>query len=134
LFRAAAVHSGAVNLKLDLAPIRLAIDQSIPCGLLVNELVSNSLKHAFPEGRSGDVYVELQPAEEEGLLRLRVSDTGVGLPSGFDLKRSTSLGLRLVSDLSRQMGGKLEVGTGPGAVFTVKFQASGKGDGENKGK
>ena len=124
LFRALVATPGSIQLQLDLAPIRLGIDQAIPCGLLVNELVSNALKHAFPQGRTGQVRVELQPVEGEPEGRLRVADNGVGLPTDFDLNQLTSLGLQLVSGLTRQIGGRLEVGTGPGAVFSVIFRSS----------
>ena len=123
LFRALASTSGAIRLDLDLAPVQLGIDQAIPCGLLVNELFSNALKHGFPNGRTGEVRVELQPLADGPGWRLRVADTGVGLPAGFDLKHLTSLGLQLISDLSRQIGGRLEIGPGPGAVFEVSFQS-----------
>ena len=65
--------------------------------------------------------VELQPVAGGPAVRLRVADNGVGLPAGFYLERLTSLGLRLAPDLARQMGGKLEIGPGPGAVFDVVF-------------
>jgi two-component sensor histidine kinase len=122
LFRTLLSSPGTVKLNIDIAEFRLVIDQAIPCGLLVNELVSNSLKHAFPEGRTGEIRVELQPVEG-GFLRLKISDNGTGLPQGFELKNLTSLGLNLVSDLSHQMGGKLGIGPGPGAVFEVTFKA-----------
>jgi len=120
-FRALAPSPGAVQLELNLAPVRVEMDQAMPCGLLVNELVSNSLKHGFPDGHTGALRVELQPVDGGPQLRLRVSDTGVGLPEGFAPGRATSLGLQLVTDLAKQLGGALE--TGPGAVFTVTFTA-----------
>jgi two-component sensor histidine kinase len=121
LFHALVARRGAVQFHQDLASVHLGLDQAIPCGLLVNELVSNCLKHAFPDGRAGEVRVELQPVAGGPAVRLRVADNGVGLPAGFDLKRLTSLGLQLAPDLARQMGGKLEIGPGPGAVFEVTF-------------
>ena len=124
LFRALGSNSGAIRLHLDLAPVQLGIDQTIPCGLLVNELFSNALKHGFPNGRAGEVRVELQPLADGPGWRLRVADDGVGLPAGFDLKHLTTLGLQLIGDLSRQIGGRLEIGPGPGAVFEIVFQAS----------
>ena len=85
---------------------------------MVNELMTNSLKHAFPEGRSGAVRVSLQN-EESGPVILQVGDNGVGLPSDFETKRRGSLGLQLVSDLAKQLSGELVVGPGP--LFTVTF-------------
>ena len=97
------------------------MDQATPCGLLVNELISNCLKHGFPDGRAGEVRVELHTLDGGAQLRLRVSDTGVGLPDDFETRRSNSLGLQLASDLARQLGGKLELAPEPGAVFVMTF-------------
>lgn len=119
LFRAEAATPGAVQLHLELDPLHLEIDQAIPCGLLVNELVSNALKHAFPEARRGEVRVELRALVDGAGWRLRVADDGVGLPPDFDLQQLTSLGLKLVTVLTHQIGGQLEIGAGPGAVFEV---------------
>ena len=120
LFRSLAGQTSEVTLQLDLAPMTLEIDQAIPCGLIVNELASNCLKHGFPHGRPGGVRVEL--AALDGRIRLRVTDSGVGLPPGFELAKINSLGLGLVSDLARQLRGQLEIGPGPGATFTVTFE------------
>ena len=108
-FRAQSAQAGAVQLELDLAPARVEMDLAIPCGLLVNELISNALKHAFPEGRPGEVRVQLASANGGTHLRLRVSDNGVGLAADFDARRGLSLGLQLVGDLARQLGGTLEI-------------------------
>ena len=124
LVRAQAARPGTIHLDLDIASVEVVMDQAIPCGLLVNELVSNSLKHGFPDGRTGEVRVELQPVDGGPQVRLRVSDTGVGLPADFEAKRRDSLGLQLVSDLARQLRGTLEIGPGPAAVFTVTFTAA----------
>jgi PAS domain S-box-containing protein len=124
LFRALMVISGEIQLHLELVPVHLEIDQAIPCGLLVNELVSNALKHGFPNGGTGEVRVELQPAADGPGWRLRVADNGVGLPASFDLKHLTTLGMQLIGDLSRQIGGQVSIGPGPGTVFEVTFQAS----------
>jgi two-component sensor histidine kinase len=121
LFRAHVLRPAAVALHLNLPSVRLGIDRAIPCGLLVNELVSNAFKHGFPEGRQGEVRVELQAIPDGPGLRLRVADNGIGLPADFHLNRLSSLGLRLVPDLARQMGGTLTIGSGPGAVFDVAF-------------
>ncbi len=120
LFRA---HGGAAtqaNLVLDLAPVEVEIDQAIPCGLIVNELLTNSLKHGFVEGRSGEVRVSLRPQGDTS-VRLEVSDTGVGLPADFETRLLKSLGMQLITDLARQLGGRPDVGAGPGAMFTMTF-------------
>ena len=116
--------SCTIRLQMDLAPGLLEIDKAIPCGLLVNELVTNVLKHAYPDGRSGVLRVELQALEGGPVWRLRVADDGVGLPPEFDLAQLTSLGLKVVGDLARQLGGRLEICAGPGAVFEVDFRGN----------
>lgn len=116
--------TASVRLTSSLASLQLGLDQALPCGLLVNELISNSLKHAFPDGRAGEVSVELQPALTGPLWRLQVSDTGAGLPADFAIDRQSSMGLQLVSQLCHQIGGTLEVQSRPGqgAVFSVSFE------------
>ena len=120
-FRTLTTSQGAVQLHVDLASVQVEMDQAVSCGLLVNELISNCLKHGFPAGRTGEVRLELQRVDGMPELRLRMSDTGVGLPADFEAKRGHSLGLQLVSDMARQLDGRLEIGPGPGAVFTVTF-------------
>ena len=121
LFRSLGGQPGAVRLILDLAPVQLDIDQAIPCGLIVNELASNSFKHGFPDGRTGDLWISLSTLEDGSRLSLSVKDSGVGLSADFDSKRQRSLGLQLVSDLARQLQGSLKIGPGPEAVFEVIF-------------
>ena len=121
LFHSLVADPESIQLRLDVASVGLDVNQAVPCGLLINELVSNCLKHAFPDGRAGEVRVEVQPVDGGPALRLRVADNGVGLPADFDLRQLRSLGLQLVSDLVGQLQGRLEIGRGPGAVFEVVF-------------
>lgn len=118
LARSLSIGPDRVHLHLDVASAGVDLDQAIPCGLIVNELVTNAFKHGFPKGRSGEVWIELQQSGETG-LRLRVRDNGVGLPNDLEGAREKSLGLRLVSDLVRQLRGTLVVG--PGSSFEVTF-------------
>ncbi len=111
----------AICLQLDLASVQIGMEQALPCGLLATELISNCLKHGFSGDQCGEVRVELQPINGGPQLRLRVSDTGVGLAPDFEERRRHSLGLRLVANLASQMHGVLEIGPGPAAVFTVTF-------------
>ena len=134
-FKTQELHRGSVRLTLNLGSVQSDMDQAQAAGLLLNELVSNCLKHGFPEGRTGEVCVELQPAHDQdsppdGRWCLRVSDTGVGLAPDFEDKRKTSLGLQLVTDLSHQLGGTLVIDSVPGAgarfqlVFPVETPAA----------
>ena len=121
LFRGQNTAPATVQLALQLSPESLPIDLAIPCGLIVNELLTNSLKHGFAQSSGGEVRLVLQ-REPDGRIRLQVSDTGAGLPADFDSRRGGSLGLQLVSDLARQIGGVLEIGPPPQAVFAVLFR------------
>ncbi len=124
-FRAGGAPAGSVGLELELDSVVVGMDQAIPCGLLVNELISNSLKHGFPGDRAGTVRVELRAAGAGGRLRLRVVDDGVGLPPDFAARRVQSLGLELVTGLAEQLGGSLEIGPAPAAAFAVVFDPVG---------
>ncbi len=117
------LNPGTVQLDLALATLQVSLDQATPCGLMMSELMSNCLKHGFPDGRGGKIAISLQPLNEARRWRLVVSDNGVGLPADFADKRGKSLGLQLVGDLAAQMGGTLHIGAGPQAVFTVEFSA-----------
>jgi PAS domain S-box-containing protein len=107
LFRAYAIDSGRVTLHVDAVDVSLDIDEAIPFGLILNELLTNCLKHAFPAGR-GRIEVVVSPAGE-GYVRLLVRDDGVGLPRDVDLHDARTLGLRLVERLARQLSGAVEV-------------------------
>jgi PAS domain S-box-containing protein len=117
------VNLGAVHLQLDMETLQVGLDQATPAGMLISELVSNSLKHAFPAGRAGAIDIALHPLDTPGQWRLRVSDTGIGLAPDFEEQRKASLGLQLAGDMATQMGGALHIGAGPQAVFTVDFKA-----------
>jgi PAS domain S-box-containing protein len=121
LFRSYEVNAGAVTLNVEAEDVLLGVDTAIPCGLIINELVSNSLKHAFPGATRGAINITLRPDGGERLT-LCVSDDGVGLPEGFDLLDTPSLGLQLVNTLARQLGGEVEVGDGAGARFSITFR------------
>jgi PAS domain S-box-containing protein len=116
-------QAGAVRLRLALDPVEVSMNQAITCGLLVNELLSNGLKHGFPGGLEGEIAVELRARDGAGRMQLRVSDTGIGLPADFVRRQAESLGLQLASDLAGQLGGSLQVGPAPSAVFAVDFTA-----------
>lgn len=100
---------------------RLGLDEAVPCGLIINELLTNSLKHAFPDGRKGEIWLEL--CEVGDAVDLRYRDNGIGLPPGLDIKRADSLGMQLISDLAAQLGGTLESEAGNHAAFRLKFRS-----------
>ncbi len=92
---------------------------AVPCGLIINELTSNSLKYAFPADTSGEVNITFGRADAQYILR--ISDTGVGLPDDFDPERGKSLGMKLVHMLTGQLCGELEHRNGVGTTFEIKF-------------
>lgn len=102
-----------IRFTLEADEIRLAIDAAIPCGLIINELVSNAYKHAFPDGRTGAVNVVLK-RRSPGFIVMRVADTGRGIPLGLDLRRTESLGMQLVFTLAQQIQGEIEIKSSPG--------------------
>lgn len=125
LWRSHGALAGKVRLELAVAPVALPIEAAVPCGLILNELAGNALKHAFPDNSSGEVTVclELDPATET--VSLWVRDNGVGLPVGLDWRQSRSLGLRLIQMLAGQLRGTVETGPGPGAEFRITFPLKG---------
>jgi PAS domain S-box-containing protein len=121
LFRSYNVDPTRIALDLRVAEVSLDLDRSIRLGLLVNELVSNVLKHAFPGGRSGRVLVQLNRASEGGYLFV-VSDNGVSLPPHLAPGHSDTLGLQLVADLTEQLGGTLVLDRAGGTTFSIRFE------------
>ncbi len=109
-----------VGLEVQCSPVRLGLNQAIPVGLMVNELLSNALKHAFPNGRGGTVRVRFS-STAPGQMLLSVSDNGVGLPPDFNLERTRSLGLKMIRSLSRQIRGTLDFHRDGGTTVAVAF-------------
>jgi len=97
----------SVNLNIDVDKITLGIETAIPCGLIINELVSNSLKYAFPNGTSGNIYLSLKE-KDDGTFKLLISDDGSAFPSDFEEKKNRTLGLQLVNNLVKQLDGDLD--------------------------
>lgn len=120
LFRAFGVNKANVGLDLRVESVALEIDTAIPCGLIINELVSNALKYAFPDGRHGTVTVDIH-ADPDGQLILAVADDGVGLPPAIDFRNTQSLGLQLVNMLTDQLAGRIELDNSRGTQFAIAF-------------
>ena len=120
LFESYVEKQDRVNLILETEHIEMMVDTAIPCGLIINELISNSLKHAFPDGRKGEIRIGFRvlPGGEYELI---VSDNGVGLPDGFDVRKTKSMGLQLVVLLIDQLGGSLDVSGEKGTRFSMRF-------------
>lgn len=108
-----------IGLQTAVELAHLGLDEAVPCGLMVNELVANALKHAFPEGRRGHIRVGLK--ESGGQCLLTVEDDGIGLPAGLDPEGGATLGLKLVSTLAGQIGGRLVLANDGGARCSIFF-------------
>ena len=124
---AASAAQRGIAVRVEAAPVEIGLDIAVPLGLLLNELVSNSLKHGFPEGRQGRILVcvECAPDGGAGTMRLTVADDGTGLPAAFNRTFSHTLGLRLVSALSGQLRARFTIDPSPdeggGVLATLVF-------------
>ncbi|KFB69805.1 response regulator [Candidatus Accumulibacter vicinus] len=114
-------HRPEIVIGRDLAPAALCIEAAVPCGLIVNELVSNAFKHAFPGGRGGRVDVALE-CDADGAMRISVSDDGVGLPPDFSIAHQKSMGWQLIVNLIDQIDGEILMVPGERTVFALVFR------------
>jgi PAS domain S-box-containing protein len=120
LFQTYMVDSTKIKLNMDVDDIQIDINKAIPCGILLNELVSNSIKHAFPSGRKGQIKIRLKQTKA-GRVSLEVKDNGVGFPKNLDFRKPETLGLQLINDLSKQIRATLLVEIKAGTKITVVF-------------
>jgi len=114
------VDPNQIGLFMDASEVLLPLNAAIPCGLIVNELVSNVLKHAFPSGRGGEIRIVLG-SDPDGTASLSVTDDGVGIPEEVDLERTETLGFQLVTHLVDQLGGTLTISRSDPTSFTLRF-------------
>ncbi|MCC5639846.1 PAS domain S-box protein [Nostoc sp. CHAB 5844] len=109
-----------ISLKTNIAAVSLNVDQAIACGLIINELISNSLKHAFPNTQQGTITITLQSVDE--YIEMSVQDNGIGIPNDLDWNNTNSLGLSLVYDLvTEQLEGSITLERHHGTAFTIQF-------------
>jgi PAS domain S-box-containing protein len=121
LFDSYLVEPGRITIHVDAGGVTMGIDRAIPCGLIINELVTNSLKHAFPDNRQGKIRVLFRKGDD-GQISLSVSDNGVGLPAGLEITSTGTLGLQLVNMLARQLRGVTRVENGDvGTTIVIEF-------------
>lgn len=129
LFRSYGVDDQQIQLHTALDAVGLELDDALPCGLLVSEVISNSLKHGFPEGRKGEVRIVLR-RQSSKMVSLMLSDNGVGLPDHVHWTQSRSLGLRLVRVLAQQLRANLNIRSQGGTEVKLSFTARSKGGSE----
>jgi two-component sensor histidine kinase len=118
------VHTYSINTKkikliLTLDELMLNLDASIPCGLIINEIISNSLKYAFPDNRDGIIFVTLRV--DKNKVKIEVGDNGIGIPENVDIKNTQTLGLQLVDTLVEQLSGTLKLNRSKGTIFSIEF-------------
>lgn len=127
LFQSYGRKEGELDVVLEIEDIHMAIDDAVPCGMILSELLSNSLKHAFPgvkgrDGQRGELRV-LISSTDDGTVTMAVGDNGVGLPPDLDFRHTGSLGLQLVCTLTHQLGGTIELDRGHGTEFHITFKS-----------
>jgi len=122
LFKSYNLSSGIVEFKMEIEDIPIGIDTSIPCGLIINELLSNSLKHAFPENRRGEIKIDIRSAEA-GAIEMIYGDNGIGLPESFDFRKSTGFGFQMIVDLVEyKLMGNIKLIRDGGTKFQIRFK------------
>ena len=114
------INENAISLKIIAGPVSIPINSAIPCGLLINELVTNALKHAFPDNNGGEIVVSISQVENDRIL-LVIADNGVGIPETLDINSVETLGLRLVSLLSQQLDGSLAINRRNPTSYSIEF-------------
>jgi two-component system, sensor histidine kinase PdtaS len=119
------VDSNRIALSIDAAPLFLSMDAAIPCGQVANELLTNAFRHAFPQGRRGNIAVDLTK-DAEGDLVLSVMDDGAGFPDGIDVAHPATLGLQLVGLLTGQLGGTLSIQRSAPTRIVLQFPGEGR--------
>ena len=119
LFRSYSVNTYLVKYKIKSNSILLDINTAIPCGLIINELVTNSIKHAFPDNASGEISIEIKCDADDFILK--VKDNGIGFPKELDLNDIKTLGLQLVTNLTNQLEGEIKLSREDGTCFQIKF-------------
>lgn len=115
------IFDNFIETSYELEEVELNLDQAIPCGLIINELITNSLKYAFPEKKEGaKIWINL--SLEGNMVRIELGDNGVGLPEGFDYRETDSLGLQLVVTLVEQLDGTIEMSRSQGTTYLITFE------------
>jgi two-component sensor histidine kinase len=113
-----------IRVNTDMESIRLTVGQAIPCGLLLNEMITNCYKHAFEGSDEGKIDISIR--ENEGRITLSVEDNGIGLPEDFNIEQQPSLGMTIINTLTAQLDGQLEVDSGDfGSRFSLAFDIEG---------
>ena len=122
LFSVYGIDSNKINLKLNIKDVFLDINAAIPCGLIINELATNAIKHAFPNREKGEIKIDMHPIDSKK-VELIIADDGVGMAKSVDFKSTESLGLHLVILLAEsQLQGDVKLDRRKGTCFSIRFK------------
>jgi len=133
LYRSYGINSDRIAMNTNVSNVFLSIDTAIPCGLIINELISNSMKHAFPKRNKGSIHIDFYSDKNKYVLN--VGDNGIGLPKNLDFRNTKSLGLQLVNNLVHQLDGTIELNKENGTEFEITFtKLKYNGRSKNNGK
>ena len=119
LFETHTIEESKIKPIIEVDDVKLNIKTAVPCGLIINELISNSLKHAFPQDEKGEIHISLK--EKDDKFKLTISDSGIGFPEDLNFKNTESLGLKLVHSLTNQIDGEIEIDRSLGSMFKITF-------------
>ena len=122
-----AAQDAPINILVEADGIGFDMDTAMPCGLLITEIVSNALKYRLPDNREGTIRIVFKKVAEKKVL-MEISDNGIGLPHGFEIEKSESLGMQLIIALTSQLDGKLKFSGENGTKFSVRLQNAGSMD------
>lgn len=126
LFDAYRTDMQQVKMVIDANPVQITIEKAVPCSLIVNELISNSLKHAFPGDTKGEIHIRFSFDAHTNVYTLDYADNGIGFPEGFNPEKTGSLGMSLIKGLTKQLEGKLEFVLGNGIHYLITFPSKEK--------
>jgi two-component sensor histidine kinase len=126
LFESFNVNPAQIKWRVNAKDVDVSIDQAVPCSLILNEMITNSIKYAFPEGRRGEISISFALEGDRYILDYR--DNGVGVPAGSVLERSGSLGMQLIQGLTRQLDGTVTIDTTNGVHYTIIFPKKQRGE------
>ena len=114
------IDTKAITTEINIKDIELDLESAVPCGLIINELLTNAFKHAFPDNRSGVLSINFKKTDDT--YKLVIKDNGVGLPEGFDYMRTNTVGLQIVNVLTKQLRGTLQIKSDGGTEATIMFE------------
>ena len=129
LFESYNADQQRISMHIDAQNVMITIEKAVPCSLIINELISNSLKHAFPQGRKGEIHIGFSLDAASGTYILDYHDNGVGIPTGKDPKKTGSLGMQLIYGLTQQLDGTITLESAEGVHFIIRFPSKEKDKG-----